>query len=79
MFSHEVFKKPLSCKDGHTFCSVCIKEWLKTKHRCPMDNRLLLKKNLVHNLTVSGIIDNLDVYCLPQDTENDELTTSDVG
>jgi hypothetical protein len=70
--SHEVFKDPVSCKDGHAFCSVCIKQWLKTNKKCPSHNGLLKEKDLVRNLPVSGIVDNLDVHCQPQDTENIE-------
>jgi hypothetical protein len=40
--------------------------------KCPSDNGLLKEKDLVRNLPVSGIVDNLDVHCQPQDTENIE-------
>jgi hypothetical protein len=78
--SHEVLEDPLSCKDGHAFCRVCIKEWLKTKNKCPSDNGLLKEEDLVRVLTVSGIVDNLDVYCHPQDTDdyNDEPTAKKI-
>lgn len=78
-FSHEVLQDPVSCKDGHAFCNECITKWLTTNNTCPSDNTLLKKENLVRLLMVRGVIDNLEVYCQPQDTENTETKANDVG
>ncbi|XP_031573206.1 TNF receptor-associated factor 5-like [Actinia tenebrosa] len=71
---HEVFKELMSCTAGHTFCRECIHRWLQSNERCPADNTYLDKKSLVPNLTVKGIIDDLDVYCHPVSIGNTELS-----
>ncbi|XP_031552017.1 RING finger protein 151-like isoform X2 [Actinia tenebrosa] len=68
---HGVFQDPVSCKDGHTFCSEFIELWLKTSKNCPLDNTLITD-SLVRNLTVYNIVNNLYVYCFAQDEENKE-------
>ncbi|XP_031573200.1 RING finger protein 151-like [Actinia tenebrosa] len=71
---HEIFKEPMTCTAGHTFCGECIQRWLERNNRCPADNTHLNKSSLVPNLTVKGIIDVLDVYCHPVGIENTELS-----
>lgn len=73
LFSREVFQDPVSCKSGHTFCSVCIREWLRTRNRCPLDNNALAEQDLVHSLALKGIIENLQVCC-HNDDQSDTST-----
>lgn len=65
--SHDIFEDPVSCMGGHTFCKVCIYEWLKTSSNCPLDllSGSLSQNSLVPQFTIKGIIDNLEVYCDP--------------
>ena len=59
----DIFKNPVSCKNGHGYCMSCISEWLKKKSSCPSCKCALLFTELVPMLVVSNVIGKLKVYC----------------
>ena len=71
-FSQQIFQEPVSCKSGHTFCLLCIWEWLRTRNKCPLDNVALAEQDLVQNLAIRGIVENLEVSC-HNDDQSDEV------
>jgi TNF receptor-associated factor 4 len=59
----DVMRSPIQCPQGHSFCRSCISSALASDSKCPMDRIDLQADSLVLNLSLSGIIDNLDVIC----------------
>jgi hypothetical protein len=58
-----VLLEPKSCKEGHTFCDVCITTWLARKKSCPLDRKKLEKKDLTNVRIVANMIDKMEVRC----------------
>ena len=61
-FSHGVFNKPVTCRDGHSFCQECITWWQVNDSRCPA-GRSALQGPLVRNLAVEGAIGKKMMRC----------------
>ena len=62
LFSHGVFKQPMTCQDGHSFCKDCITQWQRVNTHCPVD-RSTLDRPLVRNLAVEGSIGRKLMKC----------------
>ena len=62
LFSHGVFKLPMTCQDGHSFCKDCITQWQRVNTHCPVD-RSTLDRPLVRNLAVEGSIGRKLMKC----------------
>ncbi len=58
-----VFNNPISCPNGHTFCSHCLDRCLRSSTHCPYCREQISYSNLSRNLIVRNIIDGLDVCC----------------
>ena len=58
-----VLLEPKSCKEGRTFCDVCITTWLARKKSCPLDRKKLEKKDLTNVRIVANMIDKMEVRC----------------
>ena len=69
----EVMKTPIQCPQGHSFCRSCILSTLASTSKCPMDRLDLQADSLVLNISLAGIIDNLEIKCplslLPQEQQ----------
>jgi len=59
----EVLREPSSCLSGHSFCSVCIKTWLRSKSTCPVDRGVLTAAKLVPNLGLRNALSSLSLRC----------------
>ena len=77
----DIFKNPVSCKNGHGYCTPCISTWLQDKRSCPSCKCALSIETLVPMRNVSNLIGKLKVYCANEkravDSEEgkDRLTT----
>ena len=61
-FSYGVFCCPVTCENGHSFCSECITVWQANNSRCPV-NRSTLSRQMVRNLAVKGAIGGKVMKC----------------
>lgn len=61
-----VLKRPLSCREGHNFCTECFHLWLEKSETCPVCKINVTKEEgLVHNRLVQRLIDQFRVRCAP--------------
>eukprot|EP01104_Vermistella_antarctica_P001819 TRINITY_DN1194_c1_g2_i1.p1 TRINITY_DN1194_c1_g2~~TRINITY_DN1194_c1_g2_i1.p1 ORF type:complete len:525 (+),score=72.92 TRINITY_DN1194_c1_g2_i1:169-1743(+) len=61
---HELLHEPRSCRNGHSFCRVCILEWIQTRATCP-SCRISINSSttLSANRTATFMIANADCRC----------------
>eukprot|EP01112_Ceratiomyxa_fruticulosa_P018091 TRINITY_DN5741_c0_g1_i1.p1 TRINITY_DN5741_c0_g1~~TRINITY_DN5741_c0_g1_i1.p1 ORF type:complete len:592 (-),score=68.93 TRINITY_DN5741_c0_g1_i1:129-1904(-) len=57
----DLFKNPVICKCGHTFCRQCIVQ--KNLTDCPLDKTPLRVDDLIPNLAVHGQISDILIHC----------------
>lgn len=61
----EVFTSPMRTPCGHTFCLMCIENWVTIgKRECPICKHHVSSRKLEKDLLGSKIIDDLPVGCL---------------
>ena len=58
-----IYKNPTRISCAHTFCELCIKEWLKKNANCPMCRKKVSKNQTGKDLVAQGIINKLEVKC----------------
>ncbi|CAD8078980.1 unnamed protein product [Paramecium primaurelia] len=58
-----VFDEPTRLRCGHTFCKLCISQWLNDHSTCPECRSEAKRKNFQIDRIAAGIISELDVYC----------------
>lgn len=56
-----IFSNPVLDKCGHSFCKICIKDYLKIKNTCPISNNVI--KKLFTNRTLNEIISEIKYIC----------------
>lgn len=70
---------PIDTKCGHTFCSRCLKNYLKVQHMCPVDRQpLTLKDCQQSSVLVRRLLDKLLVVCPNVDYCEDVLPRSEL-
>ncbi len=52
MICQEVLLDPMILKCGHTYCKVCIVDWMKQKKTCPECRKDIKKPDLAPNRVV---------------------------
>ena len=58
-----LLRRPKRAPCGHSFCSLCIENWLKINKTCPQD-RSTLTSNLLHNdFITENLISELPAIC----------------
>lgn len=69
-----ILNKPLVTECGHTFCAKCLEEWFTKSNNCPFCATDLTnsKDHCSVNVTISGIIDKLDIFCENRQYLNDK-------
>jgi antitoxin component YwqK of YwqJK toxin-antitoxin module len=60
---HELMLSPVSCSEGHTWCKLCIEQWLQNGNSCPVDRRPIVSAALTRNRPLENMISKLDVSC----------------
>ena len=63
IFCQDTFYDPTRLSCGHTFCEVCIKEWIKSNNLCPICRKKFVKSNTSKDLIATNIINDLEVSC----------------
>lgn len=64
MYSLEVLREPVICRDGHTMCKVCLDTALSgTFPTCPVDRQYLGTSTPVRNLALQSLIMGLTIKC----------------
>ncbi|CAK83048.1 unnamed protein product (macronuclear) [Paramecium tetraurelia] len=58
-----VFDEPTRLRCGHTFCKLCISQWLTDHQTCPECRQDAKRKHFQIDRIAAGIISELDVYC----------------
>ncbi|CAD8092739.1 unnamed protein product [Paramecium sonneborni] len=58
-----VYNEPVRVKCGHTFCKICISQWINDHQNCPECRSNIKKKNFQTDRIAAGILGELDVYC----------------
>ena len=61
--SQEICNDPVQCKERHVYCSVCIRDWLRTHKTCPMGYALTVE-TLERTRALKDIIDDKEIYFL---------------
>jgi hypothetical protein len=59
----KVLLGPRSCRDGHTFCLICISDWLKSHSTCPACRTPLDTQDMCHNRVAENMIGALMARC----------------
>ena len=59
----EVFNNPMRLDCGHTFCFVCLKNWLKKNDQCPNCRTKINYTFISRDLLAYNIIMSLEVCC----------------
>ncbi|CAD8183172.1 unnamed protein product [Paramecium octaurelia] len=59
-----VFEQPTRLKCGHTYCKLCIVQWLRDHQNCPECRANTKEKDFQSDRIAAGIISELPVYCL---------------
>jgi hypothetical protein len=56
----DVMKDAVCCSDGHSYCNVCICNWLKQNKSSPMTNEQLAHTELIPNHALRSLISSID-------------------
>ena len=59
----EVLDDPKRIDCGHTFCNMCIGQWLSKSNCCPMCRQKVSKEGMSKDLIAFNIINDLEVIC----------------
>jgi len=59
----EVFNEPKRTGCGHTFCDICITQWLSKTSKCPICRDAVSKEEMSKDLIAYNIINDLEVTC----------------
>ena len=59
----EVLYEPKRIDCGHTFCDICITQWLSKSTFCPMCRQKVSKEGMSKDLIALNIINDLEVTC----------------
>lgn len=64
MYSLEVLREPVICRDGHTMCKACLDTALSgTFPTCPVDRTYLGSSTAVRNLALQSLIMGFTIKC----------------
>jgi len=59
----EVFNNPMRLDCGHTFCFICLENWLKRSDQCPNCRTKIICSLISRDLLAYNIIMSLEVCC----------------
>ena len=59
----EVFNNPMRLDCGHTFCYICLENWLKRNEQCPNCRTTIIYTLISRDLLAYNIIMSLEVCC----------------
>ncbi|XP_057311630.1 RING finger protein 151-like [Hydractinia symbiolongicarpus] len=59
----DVFNEPQRAPCGHSFCKLCIQQWLRQSKTCPEDRKPLTTKQLHYDFILANIIGDQMVGC----------------
>ena len=66
-----------ACSNGHTYCSDCLQEAIKSKNQCPTCNVELI--SIGSNRVVKNLIGNASVYCFTRQQALEAVNSSPSG
>jgi hypothetical protein len=77
-----ILNKPMVTECGHTFCAKCLEDWFTKSNNCPFCGTDLTnsKDYCSVNVTISAIIDKLEVFCQNKQylSDNEDTNSQDI-